>query len=555
MKLSRKTVPLCALVLTLLFAATEFNPISAESRDQLEKTDQLTIAVRRLTESQYRHTIRDVFSPEVEINARFEPEQREGGLLAIGSAMLSLTSSGFEQYFALASSISDQVLGDELRESVMPCIPVAAIDHDCVRQFVSRFGELLFRRPLSAAELDARVATAETGASQAQDFYAGLKLALTSLLVAPEFLFRVETAELSTASAHEYRLNAYSMATRLSFLFWDTTPDKILLDAAASGALYAESGLQSQIARLSESPQMAEGIEAFFVDMMQIDGFENMVKDPAIYPKFNQLVSDSAREQMLLTINDLLITNGGDYRDIFTSNKTFINRALAAVYRVPYTSQEEWAAYEFPEDSERAGLITQIGPMSLWAHPGTSSPTRRGIKIHEIFMCEPTPDPPADVDFSLVQDSTKGTTRGRLLDHMENAGCSSCHGRSDPAGLALEHFDGLGQFRTLENGVFIDVSATLYDGSKFTGAQGLGEFLHDDPRIPSCLVRNVFSYGVAQLPRYEDRDYLQEQTELFANNGYRISTLFEEIASTAEFYHVRIPEGIKANSEVIATTP
>src|ERR1700754_2845904 len=118
-------------------------------------------------------------------------------------------------------------------------------------------------------------------------------------------------------------------------------------------------------------------------------------------------------------------------------------------------------SYTFPESSERAGILTQISFLSLFAHPGASSPTRRGVKVHEIFMCEPTPEPPADVDFSKVQALDKGTVRVRLLDHMENEGCAACHRRSDPPGLALEHFDGLGQLRTLENGGAIGVSAEL----------------------------------------------------------------------------------------------
>src|SRR4029077_9473721 len=130
----------------------------------------------------------------------------------------------------------------------------------------------------------------------------------------------------------------------------------------------------------------------------------------------------------------------------------------------------EWTLYTFPQSSERSGDLTQIAFLSLFAHPGTSSPTKRGIKMLEIFMCQSTPDPPANVDFSRVQDSTKGTIRGRLLDHMHNTGCTSCHRRSDPPGLALEHFDGLGQLRTMENGATIDVSADLF-GAKIEGSQ------------------------------------------------------------------------------------
>ncbi len=532
---------LCLPVLGLGLASLTYSTHAVETAANAET---VKVAVRRLTESQYRNTIEDIFSSEIEINARFEPEKREGGLLAIGSSLLSLTSSGFEQYFTLASAVSTQVLNEENRKKFVSCEPKNAesFDEACAKQFIAHYGELLFRRPLSEGETNARLNTAATGAKQEKDFYLGLNMALTSLLVAPEFIFRVEMAEPDPNNAEELRLDGYTKAARMSFLFWDTTPDKELLEAAKSGALHTEAGLNKQLDRLASSPNFKDGANAFLADVLQLDGFANLVKDPAIYPKFNQTVSDSAREQMLKTAINLLIEERGDYRDLFTSNKTFINRSLASIYNVPFASAEEWTEYEFSDSSGRAGILTQVGFLSLFAHPGTSSPTRRGIKIHEIFMCEPTPDPPADVDFSKVKDSMSGTVRGRLLDHMENTGCTACHQRSDPPGLALEHFDGLGQLRKYENGTLIDVSADL-NGVKLVGAKGLGEFLHEDPRIPACLVRNVYAYGVGRETDFWDEDYLADQTDAFAENGYRVPDLMKQIVSTPEFFKVVVPEG------------
>jgi hypothetical protein len=508
----------CALRAALLTAGLASTLASAQPS--------LKVGVRRITETQYRHTIADVFGPQIEISARFEPEKREDGLLALGSAQLSLTSSGFEQYFVLASAIARQVA---TRDRTGECA-----SNDCARQFIAKYGEQLFRRPLTQQELAARSALAANG----------FELALTSLLVAPEFLFRVETAEPDPDRPGQYRLDAYTKAARLSFLLWDTTPDAELLAAARSGALHTDAGLRQQLARLTSSPRFESGARAFFADMLQLDGFDNLVKDPSIYPKFNQAVATAAKEQTLKTTIELLVNQKRDYRDLFTSNDTFINRPLAAVYDVPFLSAAEWAPYSFQEASERSGILTQVSFLSLFAHPGTSSPTRRGIKIHEIFMCEPTPDPPADVDFSKVKDSTQGTVRGRLLDHMQNTGCTACHRRSDPPGLALEHFDGLGQLRTLENGMPIDVSADL-NGARFVGAAGLARYLREDPRVPACLVRNVYAYGVGRKTDERDEDYLADQTRAFVGGGYRLTDLMTQIATTPEFFKVVVPAGAR----------
>jgi hypothetical protein len=127
---------------------------------------------------------------------------------------------------------------------------------------------------------------------------------------------------------------------------------------------------------------------------------------------------------------------------------------------------------------------------------------------------------------------------------MENAGCTVCHRRSDPPGLALEHFDGLGQLRTTENGVPIDVSADVA-GVKVVGAQGLARFLHDDPKVPACLVRNVYAYGVGRKTGIREEDYLGDQTKIFAGNGYRVPDLMVQIASSPEFFKVAAPSAAR----------
>src|SRR5262249_23257075 len=177
----------------------------------------------------------------------------------------------------------------------------------CARLFIEKYGERLFRRPLTKAEILARLRTASAGAKQSGDFYAGLKLALTSLLLAPEFLFRVETAEPDPAHPQQYRLDGYTKAARLSFLLWDSAPDQELLAAVRSGSIHTEAGLKQQLNRMVASPRFEDGVRAFFTDMLQLDGIENLVKDPAIYPKFNQSVADSAKEQTLKTAIDLLV--------------------------------------------------------------------------------------------------------------------------------------------------------------------------------------------------------------------------------------------------------
>lgn len=507
--------------------------------------DSVVVALRRITASQYRHTIADVFGPEIKVEGRFEPDNRRSGLMALGASSSTVSTSGFSQYFTIARKVTDQVLSEKTRDAVVPCKPAdaAAADDACTEAFLRKYGSLLFRRPLTAGDVAPRVKLAAEGAVANKNFYAGLQLALASMLTAPDFLFKVEAAESDPTKPGQMRLEGYTKASRLSALIWDAAPDAELLRAAGAGELHTAQGLQTQIDRLVADPKRSEaGLRAFFDDMLQFDRFETVSKDGTAYPKFNAQVADAAREQTLRFLVDQLLTKKGDYRDVFTSRDTFMNRSLAGIYKVPYTYDDAWVPYRFPESSGQSGLLTQTSFMMLFSQAARSSPTQRGVATYEIFLCQPMPVPPPNIDFSKVRDNNQNTVRDRLIDHANNPGCAGCHKVSDPPGLALERFDALGQTRMTENGKLIDVSTEM-NGIKFEGAQGLGKVLHDNPKIPACLVRNVYAYGVGQAPDEDnDEDYLAAQSKRFAASGYKVPELIKQIATTPEFFKVVVPK-------------
>jgi hypothetical protein len=506
-----------------------------------------TAAYRRLTESQYRNAVHDAFGPAIQINARFEPERREDGLQAIGNARMSITTSGLEQYYAAARSIADQVLDGKDRDAQIGCAPTAAeAASACAEQFIARRGAQLFRRPLTATETAQFKTIWQDSAKASGDFHKALKLTLVGMLMSPEFLFRVEKAEADPAQASGFRLDGYTKASRLSYLLWNTGPDAELLRAAQSGDLHTDAGLAKQVDRLLASPRLNDGVRAFFSDMLEFETFDSLSKDTVTYPKFSQAVADSAREETLKTLTDQLVTKKGDYRDIFTTRDTWIDRNLAFVYNVPFLSNDKWSRYTFPAESERSGVLTQVTFLSLFSHPGSSSPTVRGVKLNEIFLCVQIPQPPPDVDFSKVQALEHGTVRTRLLDHMTNPGCSGCHRISDPVGLTLERFDGLGQHRTKENNDVIDVSAEI-GGRKFSSAPGLGQYLHDDPRTTNCVARKAGAYGEGRALDSGDSEMLARIQRSFATQGYKLPALFRTILTDPQFYRVVAPALPAAN--------
>jgi hypothetical protein len=256
-------------------------------------------------------------------------------------------------------------------------------------------------------------------------------------------------------------------------------------------------------------------------------------------------IAEESKEQILRTIEDVALVRDGDYRDLFTTPRTFMTRALARVYRVPIDRTDDaWIPYEFPAGSPRAGIQTQIGLLALYSHPGRSSPTLRGRAVRELLLCQRVPDPPGNVDFSLFFDpnSPNKTARDRLTAHRTAPTCAGCHKITDPIGLGFENFDGAGQFRAVENDVTIDPSGDL-DGKAYADPKGLGQSLHDDPAAASCVANRFYSYAVGRAPDRDENAFIAYLESSFASDGYRFKNLIRRVALSDAMYAVSAPTG------------
>lgn len=498
--------------------------------------------MRRLTETQYRNIIADVFGTTISVGGVFDPLTRTAGLLAAGTTIAEDTPESFANDVKKARFIAAQVVDKTNRDILIGCKPAheTAPDDNCARQFYGSVGRLLYRRPMSTEELRASVALAHTTAQSLNDFYAGLAAGLSGMLQALDFRYVIDVVEPRSKSRGRPQLDAYSKASRLSFFLWNTAPDDALLTAAGKGELDTKEGLQRQTDRLLASPRLQAGVRGFFSDMFGFDDFQTLSKDATIYPAFSQTVAVSAQEQTLRTIIDQLILNGGDYRDIFTTRKTFLNAALGVIYHVPIDPAEgEWMPYEFPVSENRAGILTQVTFLALRAHPGQSSPTLRGRALREMLLCQRVPDPPANVNFDLFNDpnSPNKTARDRLKAHSANPVCAGCHKLTDPMGLTLENFDGIGQFRDNEKGAPIDASGE-FNGTKFTNAAGLAQAVRDDPAAPTCLVQKLYTYAVGRAPNDSDKPVIAGLGKFFQDQHYRLPALFRSIVSSDSFFAV-----------------
>lgn len=500
----------------------------------------------RLSPSQYRQSIADIFGSSIRITGRFEPETRNEGLLAIGARKANITDTGLQRYDELARGIASQVVDERHRDLLIPCKPQSAktADDACAREFFTKAGRLLYRRPLSTQEVDSRVESAATASGTLNDFYGGLSVTLAEMLMSPEFLFRrFNDLEPDPTQPGRDRLNAYSQAAELSFFLWNTTPDDQLLKAAQSGEIQTQAGLEKQVNRLMSSPRLENGVRGFFADMLAFSDFETLSKDPNFFPRYTLNAKLDSQEQTLRTIVDHVMVRQGDYRDLFTTPHTFLTRSLAALYGVPLVDTtdngqaQRWIPYTYADNDPRAGLLAQSSFLALHSPSGRSSPTLRGKALRELLLCQVVPPPPSNVNFTVVQDVTSQvykTARARLSAHANEAMCAGCHKITDPIGLALENFDSSGGFRTTENGEVIDPSGEI-NRTKFDNPLGLARAIRNDPSITSCVARKAFAFGSGHMPRTNDPAWKQIQQK-FADSNYNVLELMRQIAVSDALY-------------------
>ncbi len=502
------------------------------------------VGLRRLTESQYRNSIADIFGPDIKVAGRFEPIVRPMHELIASSATESTISPvGLAQFDAIGRGVAEQVFDNAHRALNVKCLPMddKLADANCAREALTPIGRYLFRRPLTASEQAGYVKIAGDAVSTTGSFHGGLKYAVAAMLISPDFLYVIESAEPDPDHPGAWRLDNYSRAARLSFLLWDTTPNEVLLEAAAKGELTNQSKLTVIASKMVKSPRLASGTRAFFTDMLLFEKFDEMAKDSVIFPRFNSEVASAMPEQLLRTIVDLLVTRQADYREIFTTRRTFVNRALGPLYEVRVQDSQGWVPHEFGPNDGRAGVLGHAGFLSLGeAQVGRSSPTIRGRAIREVLLCQPVPNPPGNVDFldfEKVNNQARPTAKIRLVEHSTNPVCAGCHKLTDPIGLTLEKFDGIGAPRATENGAPIDTSGD-FEGVNYSTATGLGKALAASQSATECVVGRALEYATGRTNSGNDA-LIAALEKGFKADKYRFPALLLRIASMPETYRVQ----------------
>lgn len=494
------------------------------------------IALRRLTHSQYDHTVRDLLGDETRPARQFPKEDYIHGFTnqAEGQSISPLQAEAYSQ--AAARLARAAFRGGDTR-NLAECAPSPA----CRTAFVRRFGARAFRRPLTPAE----VARYTRLFDQEKQFFDGARLVTETMLQSPHFLFLIAPGEFGTAS-------------RLSYFLWDTMPDDELMRAAEAGELNARAGIEKQVRRMLDDPRARDSLDEFLAQWIRFDRLNAAIRDRRLYPQFtDELIASMAEETRQLFRH--LVWSDRNFLEFFNGGYSFLTPELAALYGLPAPA-EPWAKTAFPDQSGRAGILGQATFLTLTSKPADTSPTERGIFVREHFLCQEVPPPPPGLNASLppVTDEKPLNNRQRLAAHLSDPACAGCHTLVDPIGFGLEKFDAIGQFRDKHDIVIhptfdemktkrktkpteyrLDIDATgsvrgIRNG-EFRSARELGDLLAAEPACQRCVARQLFRYATGREEEREDAPVLDGIFDRFRSSGFRFRQLIIAIATSEAF--------------------
>lgn len=492
----------------------------------------------RLTAQQYRNALVDLFGeglPSVVV----EPDTNPYLFYNIGAASTTLSELGVQQYEEAADIVTHFVFDDPARRSLLVGCEPAAPGDACVSGWLDTFGRRAYRRPLTDVEL-ARWVAVSTDLAEGDPWH-GLRLAVAGMLQSPNFLYRAEIGEPDPDDPSRLRYTSWEMASRLSFLLWNTIPDDVLLDAAEADELSTRAGIREQAERMLAQPRARVAIQEFFGQYFDLGRLDGVSRETSNYPRFTETLVAAMRTEVELLVDDFVNRRDGDIRRVFSTRNTFVNDELAALYEVeaPGATAVTFVPVTLPEDGPRAGLLTLGAFLTMNAHETETSPTLRGKYLRERVLCDIVPAPPPEVDTDLdPAKQGEGTLRERLEEHRNNPACASCHAFIDPPGYLFENYDSLGQFRTEDGeGRPIDASGEL-DGTKLANARELADFLADEDKVAACIVKQLFRHATARLDADSEEDALEDIEARFAEADYRFRALLVELVTHDAFRYV-----------------
>ena len=393
-----------------------------------------------------------------------------------------------------------------------------------------------YRRPVTDADLQGPLALYRKARADG-GFEAGIEMALSAVLVSPEFLFRVEPDPAGVPPNTPYRVSDLELASRLSFFLWSSIPDDELLDVAIAGKLHEPAVLERQVRRMladARSRALVEQLRRRSGCTCAIS--TSITPDMRLFPDFDDNLRQAFRQETELFF-DSILREDRSVLDLLRANYTFVNERLAKHYGIPHVYGSHFRRIALDEDSERGGLLRQGSILTVTSYATRTSPVLRGKWILDNLLGVPPPPPLPDVP-ALKDNTVDGSlsVRKRLAEHRSNPTCAGCHNLMDPVGLSLEKFDAVGRRRTVESGMPIDASGGLPDGSRFADVDGLEAALLRRPELfVGAFAEKLLTYASGRGVEYYDAPAIRAIVRDARSQDFRISSIILGVVKSQPF--------------------
>jgi hypothetical protein len=428
----------------------------------------------------------------------------------------------------------------ESRRKIFGCRPASPAEElSCAEAIVSRLGSQAYRRPLSPRDLEPLMSLYRVG-SEEGGFEVGIRTALEGILASPHFVFRLEEPPpvARSASGDSYPIRDLDLASRLSFFLWGTGPDEELVKIAQEGRLSDPGVLEGQVQRMLADPRSQALATRFAEQWLRLPDLEPMHPDVRIYPDFHDQLKKSMRRETELFFGSL-VREDRSALELLTADYTFLDERLARHYGIPGVMGEDFRRVSYP-DPMRRGLLGHGSILTLTSHAHRTSPVLRGKWIMEVFLGSPPPPPPPDVpELEEAGEAEEGrllSVREQMERHRSSPACMSCHVMIDPIGLALENFDATGAFRIKDNGVPVDTSGELYDGTPLESPEDLRRaLLNHSTSLLRTFTENLMAYALGRRVEYYDMPAVRKAVRDAKAEDYRMSSFVLGVVRSPAF--------------------
>jgi hypothetical protein len=422
------------------------------------------------------------------------------------------------------------------RAKIFVCTPQTEKDElACARKIISALLRRAYRRSIQDADLETPLSFYQRRRNGNGSFDAGIEAALQFILASPEFLFRFEPDPSDLPIDAAYQLGDVALASRLSFFLWSSPPDDELLKVASEGKLRQHAVLQQQVLRMLADSRADALVDNFAEQWLFLRNLKNSSPDPQIFPDFDDNLRQAMREETKLFFQSI-VREDRSVMDLLNADYTFVNERLARHYGIPNVYGSQFRRVSLTS-KDRWGLLGQGSILTVTSYPNRTSPVQRGKWIlTNLLGIPPTPPPPNVPPLKDNGDGKPLSLRERMEQHRADPVCAGCHKVMDPIGFALENFDGVGQWRSVDDGLPIDPSGTLYNGAKVDGPVELRNMLAGRPDVfAGVMTEKLLTYALGRGLQYYDMPTVRKIVHDASANDLRLSSLVLGVVESVPF--------------------